>query len=187
MGGEWWWSWLLTAVGVAGFLLARRKVWWCWYVNLACQGLWLAYALATEQYGFVAAAVIYTVVFGANAWTWHREHREAAFEERHERRRNFERTMEGHTREHLDRAVQRLAERRYVPTDEGPEAGHTWRITHQCRGAYSVRGEDGHRDEPEFTPDTVTIEVREWSLSGALRKAADLPFSRLMGLRDGER
>lgn len=71
----WWWSWLLTAVGVTGFVLAGRKVWWCWYGNLGCQGLWLAYALVTRQYGFIAAAAVYVVVFTRNAVAWTREHR----------------------------------------------------------------------------------------------------------------
>jgi hypothetical protein len=69
------WDWILTAVGLAGFILAGRRVWWCWYVNLACQGLWMAYAIATEQYGFIASALLYTVVFGRNAVAWTREHK----------------------------------------------------------------------------------------------------------------
>ena len=70
-----WWSWLLTAVGVTGFVFAGRKVWWAWYVNIGCQGLWMAYAIVTKQWGFIAAAVIYTVVFVRNAVEWTREHR----------------------------------------------------------------------------------------------------------------
>ena len=71
----WLWSYLLTAVGVVGFMLARKKVWWCWYVNLACQGLWLAYALVSGQPGFIAGAIIYSAVFSSNAITWTRERR----------------------------------------------------------------------------------------------------------------
>lgn len=71
----WWWSWLLTAVGVTGFVLAGRKVWWAWYVNIACQFLWLAYALITAQYGFIVASGVYFVVFTRNAIRWTREHR----------------------------------------------------------------------------------------------------------------
>lgn len=70
---NWWWSWLLTAVGVIGFILAGRKVWWAWYVNIGCQALWLAYALVTHQYGFIVASVVYTVVFTKNAISWTRE------------------------------------------------------------------------------------------------------------------
>ena len=64
------WSWVLTAVGVTGFVLAGRKVWFSWYINLACQILWFVYAIATSQYGFIAAALVYTVVFGRNAYAW---------------------------------------------------------------------------------------------------------------------
>ena len=70
-----WWSWILTAVGLTGFFLAGRRVWWSWYINLACQGLWLAYALVTGQYGFIVAAAAYSIVFTQNAVKWTREHR----------------------------------------------------------------------------------------------------------------
>lgn len=39
------WSYILTAVGISGFILAGRKVWWAWHINIACQGLWIAYAI----------------------------------------------------------------------------------------------------------------------------------------------
>lgn len=68
-----WWSWVLTAVGLTGFILAGQKIWWCWYVNIACQGLWLAYALTTDQFGFVVASVFYAVVFTRNAVAWTRD------------------------------------------------------------------------------------------------------------------
>lgn len=69
-----WWSWILTAVGLTGFILAGRKVWWSWYVNIACQGLWYAYAIVTEQWGFIVAATAYTFVFSQNAYKWTKEH-----------------------------------------------------------------------------------------------------------------
>lgn len=75
MDVAWWWSWLLTVVGVTGFVLAARRVWWAWYVNLGCQGLWVAYALVTEQPGFIAASAVYTAVFAHNAAKWTRDHR----------------------------------------------------------------------------------------------------------------
>ncbi len=70
------WSWILTAVGLTGFILAGRRIWWCWYINLACQGLWFTYALVTKQYGFVVASIVYTIVFANNAYKWTREHNE---------------------------------------------------------------------------------------------------------------
>ena len=75
MSGQWW-SWALSAIGVAGFVLAGRKVWWAWYVNLANQALWLTYSLITGQYGFLVATGVYTVVFAKNAAAWTREHRQ---------------------------------------------------------------------------------------------------------------
>src|SRR5215207_8962608 len=68
------WSWILTAVGLTGFILAGRKIWWCWYINIAAQGLWLTYALMTKQYGFIAASIFYAIVFGQNAIRWTKEH-----------------------------------------------------------------------------------------------------------------
>ena len=69
------WSYLLTIVGLAGFILAGRKVWWCWYVNIACQALWFTYAIVTHQYGFIIASIAYTIVFSKNAMAWTKEHR----------------------------------------------------------------------------------------------------------------
>lgn len=70
------WSWVVTIVGLTGFVLAGRKIWWAWYVNIACQALWVVYALVSEQYAFLISAVVYTVVFSQNAIKWTREHNE---------------------------------------------------------------------------------------------------------------
>lgn len=70
-----WWSVILTAVGVAGFVLAGRKIWWAWYVNIGCQVIWFAYAIATQQWGFIASAALYSWVFIGNARRWTKEHR----------------------------------------------------------------------------------------------------------------
>lgn len=71
---EQYWSWLLGFVGVVGFILAGKKIWWSWYINVACQALWFTYAMVTEQYGFIATALVYTVVFAKNAFSWTLEH-----------------------------------------------------------------------------------------------------------------
>ena len=68
-----WWSYVLGIWGLIGFILAGRKVWWAWHVNLACQGVWFAYAISTEQWGFLIATIGYTYVFGKNAWLWTKE------------------------------------------------------------------------------------------------------------------
>lgn len=64
---------ILMIVGIAGFELAGRKVWWAWYVNIANQGLWLAFALITGYWGFVVGTVFYTYQFTRNAIKWTKE------------------------------------------------------------------------------------------------------------------
>jgi hypothetical protein len=71
--GDQWWSWALTLIGVTGFWLAGRKVWWCWYVNIGNQALWLAYAITTQQWGFLLSVPVYLAVFVPNAYRWTRE------------------------------------------------------------------------------------------------------------------
>lgn len=70
-----WWSFVLTGIGLAGFFLAGSKVWWAWYVNIANQFLWLAYAIVTDQWGFIIGTAFYLYVFIRNAVRWTREHR----------------------------------------------------------------------------------------------------------------
>lgn len=69
------WSYALTAVGVLCFYLAGRRVWWAWYVGLSGQLLWLSYALATQQWGFLVGCLFYGWVYVGNAVRWTREHR----------------------------------------------------------------------------------------------------------------
>jgi hypothetical protein len=65
---------------------------------------------------------------------------------------------------------------------EGPEHGHTWRITVDCRGASSIHGQPGSlRDDPSWDENPRTVLVRAHSLAAAFRKAARLPFPLLMG------
>lgn len=64
------WSYVVTVVGLLGFILAGRKVWWAWYVNIGCQALWFIFGLVTAQYGFIIASIVYTVIFTQNAIRW---------------------------------------------------------------------------------------------------------------------
>lgn len=64
------WSYILAVVGLGGFWLAGKKVWWAWYINVAAQALWATYAVVTDQYGFLLGAAVYTVVFTKNAVAW---------------------------------------------------------------------------------------------------------------------
>lgn len=65
-----WWSYVLTAVGVAGLYLAGRRHWAGWAIGLAAQVLWISYALHTRQYGFIVSAVAYGAVYARNLNTW---------------------------------------------------------------------------------------------------------------------
>lgn len=76
------WSWVLGILGLLGFYLAGKKVWWCWYINIFNQILWLAYSLISQQYGFLVATAGYTIVFVKNAYSWTREHREKKYLEK---------------------------------------------------------------------------------------------------------
>lgn len=67
------WSYVLTAVGVAGLLLAGRKNLWGWAICIASQVLWATYAIVTKQPGFLISAVIYSGVYGKNFLAWRRE------------------------------------------------------------------------------------------------------------------
>lgn len=69
-----WWSFILTIIGLTGFWLAGKKVWWAWYVNIFNQALWAGYAVVTHQWGFLVGAAVYTVVFAQNAYKWTTEH-----------------------------------------------------------------------------------------------------------------
>src|SRR5690606_13472242 len=67
------WSLVLAAGGVLGLYLAGRKNLWGWAIGLAMQALWIAYAIVTEQYGFLLSAVAYGWVYGLNLGRWARE------------------------------------------------------------------------------------------------------------------
>lgn len=64
------WSWTLAAIGITGIWLAGRNNKAGWAIGAAAQLLWLAYALATKQYGFIATAVAYGTMYGRNWWKW---------------------------------------------------------------------------------------------------------------------
>lgn len=64
------WSWLLTVVGVTGLYFAGRRRALGWAIGLAAQVLWLAYAIATQQWGFIVSAGAYGWVYAKNLRAW---------------------------------------------------------------------------------------------------------------------
>ena len=63
-------SWVVSAVGIFGFYLAGKKIWWAWYVNIANQLFWILFAFITQNWGFLLATAFYLWVFGRNAYLW---------------------------------------------------------------------------------------------------------------------
>lgn len=70
-----WWSWVLTAVGVTGLLLAGRKQKAGWAVGFGAQALWITYAIVTRQWGFIFSALAYGSVYARNFLAWRRDER----------------------------------------------------------------------------------------------------------------
>lgn len=70
------WSFVLAVIGIFGIYLAGRKSKWGWAVGLFAQLLWIAFAVVTEQYGFILSALAYGYVYGINFYKWQKEHKE---------------------------------------------------------------------------------------------------------------
>lgn len=70
------WSWILAAVGITGIWLAGRNNKAGWAIGFAAQFLWAAYAVVSQQWGFIATAVAYGAVYGRNWLRWRRQERE---------------------------------------------------------------------------------------------------------------
>lgn len=75
---DWWWSWLLAAIGIAGIWLQGDKRLIGWLIGIGVQVLWITYALATGQHGFVVMSLAYGGVYLRNLIKWKREQKGAA-------------------------------------------------------------------------------------------------------------
>jgi nicotinamide riboside transporter PnuC len=67
------WSYSLAAIGILGIYLAGRRNLWGWAIGVGAQALWIVYAIATGQFGFIVSAIAYSVVYGRNWWKWRKE------------------------------------------------------------------------------------------------------------------
>jgi len=67
------WSWVLAAIGVTGIFFVGRKVIWAWLLLLFNECLWIVYALTTQQYGFIFAALAYALVYIRSYIHWSKE------------------------------------------------------------------------------------------------------------------
>lgn len=67
------WSLILAAFGILGIYLAGSRNLWGWIISFSMQGLWITYAIVTEQYGFIASSLGYAWVYGRNFIKWRRD------------------------------------------------------------------------------------------------------------------
>lgn len=56
-------SWVLALSGVAAIYFVGRKQIWAWIWATFNEAMWIYYAIVTEQYGFIFAAIAYSVVY----------------------------------------------------------------------------------------------------------------------------
>jgi hypothetical protein len=68
-----WWSWILAVIGVTGIYFVGRKTIWGWIVLLVNECIWILYATATKQYGFIFMALAYAAVYLKSYRLWHKE------------------------------------------------------------------------------------------------------------------
>jgi hypothetical protein len=57
------WSYGLAAIGITGLYVAANRPRIGWWFNIVAQVAWLAYAVATRQWGFLLTAVAYAYVY----------------------------------------------------------------------------------------------------------------------------
>jgi len=67
------WSYVLAAIGVTGIFFVGRKTMWGWLVLLLNECIWVAYALSTDQYGFIIMATAYSAVYIKSYLAWKKE------------------------------------------------------------------------------------------------------------------
>ena len=67
------WSWVLAGIGVTGIFLVGKKIIWAWLILLINECIWIAYALATDQYGFIVMATAYAIVYIKSYMAWSKE------------------------------------------------------------------------------------------------------------------
>jgi hypothetical protein len=57
-----WWPWLLTGLQVTALWAAGTKRWWGWLLGASVQAPWIAYAVLTDQLGFIPGCAVSAAV-----------------------------------------------------------------------------------------------------------------------------
>lgn len=70
-----WWSIFLTIVAISCTAAIIYKKWWGFGLGLFQQVLWVVYAIITKQYGFLASAIVFTILnfVGLRKWKAERD------------------------------------------------------------------------------------------------------------------
>jgi hypothetical protein len=77
LGAPTFWPWILTALQVLALWAAGRTLWWGWLLGASVQTPWIAYAMVTEQIGFIPGCVVSALV---QAYSFMESLREPQFE-----------------------------------------------------------------------------------------------------------
>ena len=67
------WSWILAALGVTGIYFVGKKTIWGWLILCINECLWIIYAIVTQQYGFIFAAIAYATVYIRSYLHWRQD------------------------------------------------------------------------------------------------------------------
>jgi len=62
---------VLSVIGVTALVIIGRGYWWGWVLAFANECIWVGFALATRQYGFILGAIVYGSVNIYNARRWY--------------------------------------------------------------------------------------------------------------------
>ncbi len=73
-----WWSIVLSAVAIGTSWLVGNRWTPAWLIAAVSQALWVAYAVLTQQWGFVASAVVFGALNLRNYLKWKQLDREEA-------------------------------------------------------------------------------------------------------------
>ena len=68
------WSWIAAGASIAGLWISGTNPRSGWVYGIVCQGVWVAYGLATEQPGMIALSVAFVIIYIRNLRRW-RGHR----------------------------------------------------------------------------------------------------------------
>ena len=67
------WSYLLAIIGISGIYLAGKNNKYGWALGIFAQLLWIIFAIATNQYGFILSALAYGYVYSLNFYKWNKQ------------------------------------------------------------------------------------------------------------------